>query len=178
MVNTPEQRRMGIRDNRDLAGGFEVSAQSIILATGGIGGNHDMVRKVWPVDRLGPPPARMIADVPDYVDGTMQTIARNAGAGVINEDRMWYYFERITNWNPIWPNHGIHILPGPSSVWLDALGKRMEAPCLPGFDTLSTLKRIRSTGYAHSRCILTQKIIEKEFALSGSEQNRDFTSGR
>jgi predicted oxidoreductase len=120
----------------------------------------------------------MVAGVPDYVDGAMQTVAREAGVGVINEDRMWHYCEGVQNWDPIWPKHGIRILPGPSSVWLDAKGMRMEAPCLPGFDTLSTLKRILSTGHEHSWFILTQKVIEKEFALSGSEQNPDFTSGK
>jgi len=107
----------------------------------------------------------------------MRTLAEKAGAAVINADRMWHYTEGLQNWDPIWPNHGIRILPGPSSMWFDALGNRMEAPCLPGFDTLSTLKRILATGHAHSWFVLTQKIIEKEFALSGSEQNPDLTSG-
>jgi uncharacterized protein len=49
-------------------------------------------------------------------------------------------------------------------------------PLYPGFDTLATLKYITATGYDHSWFILTKKIIEKEFALSGSEQNPDFTS--
>ena len=57
----------------------------------------------------------------------MHAIAAQAGAGLINQDRMWHYCEGIKNWNPIWPNHGIRILPGPSSVWLDAKGDRMEA---------------------------------------------------
>ncbi len=38
-------------------------------------------------------------------------------------------------------------------------GERLEAPCLPGFDTLRTLKRILSTGYEHSWFVLTQSII-------------------
>ncbi|MEL6921762.1 MAG: FAD-binding protein, partial [Pseudomonadota bacterium] len=45
-------------------------------------------------------------------------------------------------------------------------------------DTMSTLKMILDTGYDYSWFILTQKIIEKEFALSGSEQNPDLTSKR
>jgi hypothetical protein len=102
-------------------------------------------------------------------------VAEAAGAEVINRDRMWHYCEGLRNWNPIWPNHGIRILPGPSSVWFDAEGTRMEAPCFPGFDTLATLRRILSTGHAHSWFVLTQSIIEKEFALSGSEQNPDLT---
>ena len=166
----------GASTSREVVGHFEFSAESVIVTSGGIGGDHDKVRALWPVDRLGPAPKRMVAGVPDYVDGQMQQITKNAGASVINEDRMWHYTEGLENWDPIWPNHGIRILPGPSSMWFDANGDRMEAPCMPGFDTLSTLKRILSTGHGHSWFILTQKIIEKEFALSGSEQNPDLTN--
>src|SRR5690606_9552560 len=134
------------------------------------------VRKAWPIDRLGPAPKSMVSGVPHHVDGRMVAIAKKAGAATINTDRMWHYTEGVKNWAPIWPNHGIRILPGPSSMWFDALGERLEPPCLPGFDTLSTLKRILSTGHEHSWFILTQAIIKKEFALSGSEQNPDFTS--
>lgn len=166
----------GESTSREVTGAFEYQAEAVILTTGGIGGNHDVVRQHWPVDRLGHPPEKMVSGVPDYVDGRMHGIAREAGAGLINEDRMWHYCEGVQNWNPIWPNHGIRILPGPSSMWFDAKGDRMEAPYLPGFDTLGTLKRILSAGQ-HSWFILTQKIIEKEFALSGSEQNPDLTEG-
>ncbi len=177
-VLAPDEARRGASTSRAVTGQFAVQAESVIVASGGIGGDHDKVRRLWPVDRLGPAPKVMVAGVPDYVDGQMQDVARAAGADAINEDRMWHYCEGVRNWDPIWPNHGIRILPGPSSVWVDALGQRMEAPCLPGFDTLGTLRRILSTGHAHSWFILTQKIIEKEFALSGSEQNPDLTSGK
>ncbi len=168
----------GVSTNREKKAGFAYTADSVIVTSGGIGGDHAKVRELWPVDRLGQPPKTMISGVPDYVDGRMQAAVVRAGAHAINEDRMWHYCEGVRNWNPIWPNHGIRILPGPSSIWLDANGDRMEAPCLPGFDTLSTLKRILSTGHDHSWFILTQKIVEKEFALSGSEQNPDLTSGK
>ena len=168
----------GQSTSRTVVDDFTASAESIIITSGGIGGDHNEVRKLWPIDRLGTAPKRMIAGVPDYVDGQMLRLTKAAGGGAINEDRMWHYCEGVVNWDPIWPNHGIRILPGPSSLWLDANGDRMEAPYLPGFDTLGTLKRILSTGHEHSWFILTQKIIEKEFALSGSEQNPDFTSGK
>ncbi|MEC7669947.1 MAG: FAD-binding dehydrogenase, partial [Pseudomonadota bacterium] len=168
----------GASTNRDIVGGFALKAGAIVVTSGGIGGNHDLVRKRWPTDRLGTPPAKMVAGVPDYVDGQMTEVAKAAGAGAINEDRMWHYTEGLQNWDPIWPNHGIRILPGPSSLWFDALGNRMQAPFMPGFDTLGTLKRILSTGHGHSWFILTQSIIKKEFALSGSEQNPDLTSGK
>jgi len=117
-----------------------------------------------------------LSGVPDHVDGRMIGISESAGANVINRDRMWHYVEGISNWNPIWTNHGIRILPGPSSLWLDAVGKRLPVPLYPGFDTLGTLAHIMQTGHEHTWFILTQKIIEKEFALSGSEQNPDITS--
>ena len=177
-ILAPTDALRGQSTNREVSGAFQVEAQAIILTSGGIGGDHDKVRRHWPVDRLGPVPKRMVSGVPDYVDGQMQDLAAAAGAGVINADRMWHYCEGIQNWDPIWPNHGIRILPGPSSLWFDALGQRMEPPYMPGFDTLGTLRRILSTGHDHSWFILTQKIIEKEFALSGSEQNPDLSSGK
>ena len=166
----------GERSNREVIGDFELTAGAVLVTAGGIGGNHDLVREHWPVERLGPPPASMISGVPHHVDGRMLGITRDAGAAIINNDRMWHYTEGIRNWNPIWPAHGIRIIPGPSSLWFDANGRRLPAPCLPGFDTLSTLKEILSTGHDYSWFVLTQKIIEKEFALSGSEQNPDMTS--
>ena len=146
----------------------------MIVASGGIGGNHDLVRQNWP-KRLGEPPKHMISGVPEHVDGRMIGITEAAGARLINRDRMWHYVEGIRNWSPIWPRHGIRILPGPSSMWFDATGKRLPAPLFPGSDTLGQLHYIMGTGYDYSWFILTQSIIKKEFALSGSEQNPDLT---
>ncbi|WP_229054673.1 FAD-binding dehydrogenase [Aeromicrobium sp. Leaf350] len=164
----------GVASSRVEVGEFELRAQAVIVTSGGIGGDHDLVRKVWP-ERLGTPPATMVAGVPAHVDGRMLAISSDAGATIINPDRLWAYVEGLRNWNPIWENHGIRILPGPSSMWLDATGKRLPAPFFPGFDTLGTLKHLRGTGHDYSWFVLTQKVIEKEFALSGSEQNPDLT---
>ena len=172
----PDTAERGQKTNRNVTGNFDVHAPSILISSGGIGGNFDLVRKAWPRDRLGEPPQKMVAGVPSHVDGRMIAISETAGGHVINGDRMWHYTEGVSNWDPIWPNHGIRILPGPSSMWFDAKGNRFAPPALPGFDTLSTLKAIMDTGYEYSWFILTQKIIEKEFALSGSEQNPDITS--
>ncbi|MBO6776299.1 MAG: FAD-binding dehydrogenase [Marinibacterium sp.] len=172
----PDAAERGQKTNRNATGSFEVHAPSILISSGGIGGNFDLVRKAWPRDRLGEPPQKMVAGVPAHVDGRMIAISETAGGHVINGDRMWHYTEGVSNWDPIWPKHGIRILPGPSSMWFDAKGNRFAPPALPGFDTLSTLKAIMDTGYEYSWFILTQKIIEKEFALSGSEQNPDITS--
>lgn len=173
-VLAPSGAARGVASSRDVVDTFEVTADATIVSSGGIGGNHDLVRQWWP-ERLGTPPAKMVTGVPAYVDGSMQPVSEAAGARLINGDRMWHYVEGIQNWDPIWPDHGIRILPGPSSVWLDATGNRLPVPLFPGFDTLGTLAHLRATGHDHSWFVLSQKIIEKEFTLSGSEQNPDLT---
>lgn len=173
-VLAPSGAARGVASSREVVDTFEVTADATIVSSGGIGGNHDLVRQWWP-ERLGTPPATMVTGVPAYVDGSMQPVSAAAGARLINGDRMWHYVEGIQNWDPIWPDHGIRILPGPSSVWLDATGNRLPVPLFPGFDTLGTLAHLRATGHDHSWFVLSQKIIEKEFTLSGSEQNPDLT---
>ena len=175
-VLAPSDVARGQASSRKQAGEFELSAAAVIATTGGIGGNHDLVRQMWP-ERLGEPPKHMLSGVPAHVDGRMLAIARTAGAREINGDRMWHYVEGINNWDPIWPLHAIRIIPGPSPLWFDATGRRLPGPLYPGYDTLGTLAHIQGTGHDYTWFVLTRKIIEKEFALSGSEQNPDTTSG-
>jgi len=170
----PTAVERGQSSSRNVVGDFTLRAGAVIVASGGIGGNHELVRQNWP-KRLGTPPQRMISGVPAHVDGRMIGITEAAGARLINRDRMWHYVEGIENFAPIWPKHGIRILPGPSSMWFDATGRRLPAPLFPGSDTLGQLNYIMATGYDYSWFILTQDIIKKEFALSGSEQNPDLT---
>jgi predicted oxidoreductase len=170
----PASESRGMSSSRVETGDFALRAQAVIVASGGIGGNHDLVRANWP-KRLGTPPRHMVSGVPAHVDGRMIGITEAAGARLINRDRMWHYVEGVHNWSPIWPGHGIRILPGPSSMWFDATGKRLPSPLYPGYDTLGQLGYIMKTGHEYSWFILTQAIIKKEFALSGSEQNPDLT---
>jgi predicted oxidoreductase len=173
-VLAPDDVERGAPSNRDVVDDFDLRAPAVIVTSGGIGGNHDLVRESWP-KRMGPAPANMLSGVPAHVDGRMLGISETAGARLINQDRMWHYVEGIENYAPVWAKHGIRILPGPSSLWLDATGRRLPVPLFPGFDTLGTLEHIAATGHGYSWFVLTQKIIEKEFALSGSEQNPDLT---
>ncbi|MET9062271.1 MULTISPECIES: FAD-binding dehydrogenase [Streptomyces] len=178
-VLAPDDSPRGVASNRDAVGAFELTARAVVVTSGGIGADHEIVRRYWP-ERLGTPPAEMVTGVPAYVDGRMLDITAEAGVRLVNRDRMWHYTEGIQNWDPIWPGHGIRILPGPSSMWFDALGRRLPDPCLPGYDTLGTLRHLRTTEdiapYDHSWFVLSRKIVEKEFALSGSEQNPDITA--
>ena len=174
-VLRPDGAARGRPSTRAVVGDFTVRAQAVIVTSGGIGGNHELVRANWP-DRLGAPPGRMLSGVPAYVDGQMLAVAEAAGGRLINRDRMWHYPEGVQNWDPAWPLHGVRILPGPSSVWLDARGNRLPAPLFPGFDSLGTLAHLARTGYDHSWFVLSQRIFAKEFALAGSEQNPDLTN--
>jgi hypothetical protein len=173
-VLEPSSAGRGYASSRTAAGEFELHAPAVLVTAGGIGANHDLVRQNWPA-RLGPVPDRLICGVPAHVDGRMLGITEQAGGRIVNSDRMWHYTEGIQNWDPIWAQHAIRILPGPSSLWFDARGRRFPGPNFPGFDTLGTLEAICRSGYDYSWFVLTQKIIEKEFALSGSEQNPDLT---
>jgi predicted oxidoreductase len=173
-VLEPSAEPRGVSSSRKAIGDFEFRASAVIVTSGGIGGNHDMVRANWP-KRMGRVPEQLLAGVPAHVDGRMIAITEKAGARVINRDRMWHYTEGITNYDPIWPLHGIRIIPGPSSMWLDAKGKRLPVPLYPGFDTLGTLEYIAKSGYDYTWFVLNAKIIGKEFGLSGQEQNPDLT---
>ncbi len=178
-VLAPDNSPRGVQSNRNPLNDFELSAQAVIVTTGGIGGDHEIVRRNWP-QRMGSAPTSMITGVPAYVDGRMLDIAAASGVRLVNRDRMWHYTEGVQNWDPIWPGHAIRILPGPSPMWFDALGRRLPQPYLPGYDTLGTLRYLRTTPdiseYDYSWFILTQKNIEREFAPSGSEQNPDITN--
>jgi len=165
----------GQESARTVVGSFVFNAGAVVISSGGIGGNHDLVRRYWPVERLGAAPRFMVTGVPKHVDGALQQAAVNMGARLINPDRMWHYTEGLRNWDPIWPNHGIRILPGPSSLWLDPTGKRLPFPNVPGADSLGTLQHITTRGYPYTWFVLNRSIIKREFALSGSEQNPDLT---
>jgi uncharacterized protein len=173
-VLEPASVARGVASSRVVVGEFAMRAQAVIVTSGGIGGNHDLVRRNWP-ERLGAPPQRLISGVPAHVDGYMQEVVAASGGRIINPDRMWHYPEGIHNFAPVWPNHAIRILSGPSPLWLDAHGQRLPIPLFPGFDTLGALQHITTTGYDYSWFLLNQRIIEREFALSGSEQNPDLT---
>jgi predicted oxidoreductase len=164
----------GVPSSREVVGEFELGAQAVIVTSGGIGGNHELVRRNWP-QRMGPAPQHLLAGVPDHVDGHMLEVVANNGGHIINADRMWHYPEGIHNYAPVWSKHAIRILSGPSPLWLDARGQRLPIPLYPGFDTLGALQHITTGGYDYSWFLLNQRIIEREFALSGSEQNPDLT---
>ena len=173
-ILAPSDVARGERSSREVVGDFVLSAGSVIVTSGGIGANHDLVRRNWPAG-FGAPPSNMISGVPDSTDGLMLGVTAAAGGRLINEDRMWHYPEGIVNHTPVWTAHGIRILSGPSPLWLDATGTRLPTPLFPGFDALGTVRHITSTGHPYSWFVTSLRTIGPEFGLSGSEQNGDLT---
>lgn len=173
-ILAPSDAERGTPSTRDVAGEFMLRANAVVVTSGGIGGNEELVRRYWPA-RLGSPPRRMLSGVPDHVDGRMLEVARGIGARAINLDRMWNYPEGVENFAPIWSRHGIRILAGPSALWLDGAGQRLPPPLFPGFDALGALERVARSGIDHSWLVLDASVFGRELALSGSEQNPDLT---
>ena len=151
-------------------------AQAVVVTSGGIGGNHDLVRATGPSGSARPPRAAWSPGCPPTSTAGCSASPRTAGGRLVNRDRMWHYIEGMRNWDPIWPGHGIRILPGPSSMWFDArrppAARRRSSPAST---PSARCDHLRHTGHDHSWFVLTRTIIEKEFALSGSEQNPDLT---
>jgi len=174
-VLEPTLAPRGAPTSRAAIGEFEAFADHVVVTSGGIGGNHELVRRYWPVDRLGPAPAFMVAGVPAYVDGALQESALSVGARRIHVDRMWHYTEGLRNWSPVWANHGIRILPGPTSLWLNPRGERLPFPHIPGANSLAALQHITTHGYPYTWFLTNRATLKREFALSGSEQNPDLT---
>ncbi|WP_297004773.1 FAD-binding dehydrogenase [uncultured Corynebacterium sp.] len=165
----------GVASSREVVDTFDLRGAAVVVTSGGIGGNLDLVRRSWPTDRWGACPEDLVTGVPSHVDGRMIGIAETAGASTVNTDRMWHYTEGMRNWDPIWPNHGIRIIPGPSSLWFDAAGDRLPTNLFPGSDNLAALAHIGRTGHGYSWFVLDKTIAGKEFIFSGSEQNPDLT---
>ncbi|AWT26259.1 KsdD-like steroid dehydrogenase [Corynebacterium provencense] len=165
----------GVASPREVVDTFDLRAAAVVVTSGGIGGNLDLVRRSWPTEQWGQCPDDLVSGVPAHVDGRMLAITEDAGAATVNTDRMWAYAEGMKNWDPIWPDHGIRIIPGPSSMWFDATGQRLPTNLFPGSDNLAALSHIGRTGHGYSWFVLDKTIAAKEFIFSGSEQNPDLT---
>src|SRR5690606_6796324 len=107
-VLAPDPAVRGAPSSREVVGDFSARAQAVVVTSGGIGADHERVRRAWP-QRLGPPPAELLSGVPDSVDGRMLDVVTEAGGSLIGADRMWHYPEGIPNHSSVWSRHGIRI---------------------------------------------------------------------
>ena len=158
-VLAPSSVERGASSARDVAGEFDLRAQAVVVTAGGIGGDHDLVRRNWP-ERLGQPPPDMLSGVPDHVDGRMLEAVSTAGARVIGADRMWNYPEGVHNPASIWPPPR-----DPDPLRSLAAVARRRGPAAPGA-AVAGLRRARrgrahraGRGTAHSWFVLNERIL-------------------
>ncbi|KZB85983.1 FAD-binding dehydrogenase [Amycolatopsis regifaucium] len=171
----PSDAPRGAASTRQQIGTFDLRAQAVVVTSGGLGGNLDLVRANWPTDRFGTFPESMLVGVPAHVDGRMLEITARAGGSVVNLDRMWHYPEGLKHHSPTWSRHAVHFLAAPSALWLDPAGRRLPPPLFPGHTAGNTLRHLTMNGHSHSWLIMTQTMVDKEFDLLGSAENPDIT---
>lgn len=154
------------------AGSFEARGDAIVIAAGGIAGNHDKVREVWPRDQLGEPPEVMLNGSIPEADGRLFDRAEELGANVTHLEQLWNYAAGIRHWEPPFPNYGLSLVPGKSQLWVNYQGRRFVDPPLVGsYDTLLLIDRICREEKKYSWQVLNRKIANKEFSISGAEFN-------
>jgi predicted oxidoreductase len=150
---------------------FKCTADAIVVAAGGIGGDLTKIRRYWsPVDGIKLPPTILLGTHPGS-DGRALDAARSAGAKVTNLGRMWNYAAGIRHSRPEWADHGVSLVPPKSALWVDANGRRMMPPMISGFDTLDLVQRVAASPHGYTWQILNKKMALKELAASGAEWN-------
>jgi predicted oxidoreductase len=154
------------------AGPFEARGGAVVIAAGGIAGDHDKVREVWPRDQWGEPPEPMLSGSIPEADGKLLDRAAELGAKITHLEKMWNYAAGVRHWEPLFPNHGLSLVPAKSPLWVNYQGRRFVDPPLVGaFDTLLLVDRICREEKKYSWQVMNRKIANKEFAVSGAEFN-------
>lgn len=150
---------------------FEANAEQVVVATGGINGSLDMVRRHWHAD-WHKPPAELLNGSHRFADGTMHQAVADAGGNLTHLDKMWNYAAGVHHPRPRKPQHGLSLVPPRSALWLNWRGERMgPQPLVSGFDTRRLVTDICAQERAYSWQVLNQRIAVKELAVSGAEFN-------
>ncbi len=150
---------------------FEIKSEILIVATGGINGSIEKVKKHWD-KTLGSPPETILNGAHKYAIGDLHDSIQKNNGHVTNLDKQWNYAMGIRHYKPRKPNHGLSIVPCKSALWLDAKGKRIgPIPLVTGYDTRYLIEQITKQEYKYSWQLFNWKIALKELAVSGSEHN-------
>ncbi len=148
------------------------AGRAVVIAAGGIGGNLDLVRRVWPVARLGPAPRRLLAGSHPYADGALHERVEQAGGAVTHLERMWNYADAVRHPAPQRPDHGLKLIPPRSGVMLDPDGCRYgPVPVMPTYDAYATLERMCEDERAYSWLVCNARIARRELDVSGAQHN-------
>ena len=160
--------------------GHEVrlSAPAVVLACGGINGDHAQAVANWPKRR--PRPARMLNGAHPFADGRMHRfVADRIGGRIVNAGEMWNYAGGFPHPYPHFSGHGLSVIPCKSALWLDHTGKRIgPEPLVTGFDTHWLCRRVAEQEKPWTWQLMNRRIAIKEFAISGAEHNPSISDQR
>jgi uncharacterized protein len=166
-------RRGNGESETGASGGYEVRAsRAVVIAAGGIGGNPDLVRSVWPTAELGSPPRRLLMGSHPYADGALHAEVERVGGAVTHLERMWNYADAVRHPAPQRENHGVKLIPPRSGVMLDPDGRRYgPVPVMPTYDAYAALERMCEDERKYSWLVCNWKIARRELDVSGSQHN-------
>jgi hypothetical protein len=151
---------------------FMAQGNCVVLATGGINGSLDMVRKNWHPD-WSAPPKTILNGSHKYAIGDLHQCVERIGGNLTHLNLMWNYAAGVSHPTPRMPFHGLSVVPPRSALWLNYQGTRFGPPHLmAGFDTRYLIQQICRQPYQYSWQVMNYKIAVKEFAISGSEHNK------
>ncbi len=160
-----------IADDESGTAEYELAAQHVVIAAGGIGGNLELVRANWPAN-LGGPPAEILMGSHYYADGAMHAEAERLGANITHLERMWNYADAVRHPSPRRPLHGLKLIPPRSGLVLDPTGRRYGPTALiPTFDAHYALERMCEDPRGYYWMICNWKIARRELDVSGSQHN-------
>jgi uncharacterized protein len=147
------------------------SAPVVVLAMGGINGEHAECRANWPMQR--PRPATMLNGAHPFADGRLHHhVADALGGQIVRAGQMWNYAAGIPHPFPHFAGHGLSTIPCKSALWLDHRGERIgPEPLVTGFDTHWLCERVAAQAKPWTWHLLNWRIAAREFAISGVEHN-------
>ena len=148
----------------------EWQAAHVVVATGGINGSLEQVRRHWPA-AWREPPLVLLNGAHPFADGRLHQAVQALGGQVLHLERMWNYAAGVHHWRPRKPDHGLSMVPSRSALWLNWRGERFSPPLVTGFDTRDLVTRICQQERAYSWQVLNRRIALKELSVSGAEFN-------
>jgi predicted oxidoreductase len=155
--------------NEETGRPFSVSADHTIIATGGINGVVERVRKHWPPG-WPEPPETILNGAHPFSNGEIHQAVVDAGGRLTHLEHMWNYAAGIPHPQPHFEGHGLSLVPCKTVLWLSPDGRPVgPAPMVTGYDTRELCRQVAVHPYTWQ--VLNWKIAAKELAISGSEHN-------
>lgn len=159
----------GVRE--ETGARFEARGESLVIASGGMNGDLDRVRRQWPAD-LGRPPETILSGSHRYADGSLHDRIQGLGGNLTHLDKTWNYPSGLHHPQPDKPQHGLTMVPPKSALWVDYTGRRFgPVPLVTAYDTRFIIEEICKSERKYSWQIMNWKIARKEIAIQNSDFN-------